>query len=766
MQMALEAQSCSILHFGVFEVDVRAGEVRKQGIRIKLQEQPFHVLSVLLRRPGEIVTREELRAQLWQSDTFVDFDNGLNTSINKLREALGDSADSPRFIETLPRRGYRFIAPVNGADGPARVATTGVSAAARTSSLKMAVAVLVLGAGIAGGLLWHSRKPLLTEKDTIVLGDFANSTGDPVFDDTLKQGLRVQLEQSPFLNILSDEKVGEELQLMGRAKDERLTKDLARDLCQRVGSKAFLAGSISSLGTHYVISLSALNCQNGDGLASEQVEAESREQVLKALDEPSTRMRKKLGESLPSIQKYDAPVEQATTPSLDALKAYTLGLKTWAASGAHKTIPLFQRAVELDPKFAMAYGRLAVAYSAAGDAHLSADNMRKAYELRGRLSERERLYLESHYYHVATGELEKAAQTYELWKQIYPRDRSPYDNLQNVYAYQGRQEEALAEGLEALRLQPNNVTSYEDVVVSYLCVNRPDKAQSALQQAEQRMLQSEALQFLRYQIAFLRNDVGEMEQLVAASASSQRAPFLEGEEGFREAQVGRLRRARPLWLRAVKSAQNHGPAEFATYYEVTAGLIEAYLGNSQQARADVAAGQKLTVNRLSEPLATLALAIANDASGAEKLSADLNKRWPLDSVVQRYWLPTIRAAVALDGQKAEEAIELLRTMGTYDMSVEATLAPVYLRGRAYLVEGNGNAAAAEFQKILDHPGLVGLGLKPVGALAHLGLARAYFLQGDKAKSRAAYKDFLELWKDADPDIPIFQQAKAEYAKLK
>jgi DNA-binding winged helix-turn-helix (wHTH) protein/tetratricopeptide (TPR) repeat protein len=482
--MALETRSPEILRFGAFEVNLRSGELRKQGVRIKLQEQPFQVLANLLQRPGDVVTREELRSAIWQSDTFVDFDNGLNTSINKLREALGDSADSPRFVETLPRRGYRFIAPMTGDRQEPPGAGTETAGAESTRRWKMIAVLVILAAGsVSGGvMLWSSRQSQkLTEKDTIVLADFANATGDPVFDDTLKQGLRVQLEQSPFLNILSDEKVAEELQLMGRTKDERLTKDLARDLCQRVGSKAILAGSISSLGTHYVIGLRALNCRSRDGLGSEQAEAEGREHVLKALGESATRMRKKRGESLPSIQKYDAPVEQATTPSLDALKSYTLGLRTWAASGAHKALPFFQRAVELDSKFAMAYGRLAVAFSAAGDAQLSADNMRKAYELRGRVSERERLYLESHNYHVATGELEKAAQAYELWKQIYPRDRSPYDNLQNVYSYQGRQEEALAEGLEALRLQPNNVTSYEDVIVSYLCVNRPDNAQAALQ---------------------------------------------------------------------------------------------------------------------------------------------------------------------------------------------------------------------------------------------------------------------------------------------
>ena len=762
MEMALKTRFPDVLRFGAFEVEVRAGELRKHGVRVKLQELPFRVLTILLQQSGELVSREELRSQLWPADTFVDFDNSLNTSINKLREALGDSAESPRYIETMPRRGYRFIAPVMGLDGKR---TTIISPTASASHWKIAVPVaVVVVALVTGGVYWGSlRTHLLTDKDAIVLADFTNTTGDAGFDDTLKQGLRVQLEQSPFLNILPDEKAGEELKLMGRQKDERLTQDLAREVCQREGSKAILVGSISKLGSRYVIGLNAFNCDTGDGLASDQVEADSRQHVLKMLGESITRIRKKLGESLVSIQKYDVQLEQATTTSLEALQAYSLGVRTWHTKGGPSAIPFFQRALELDPRFAMAYARLSVGYDLAGEVDLMTENMRKAYELRGKVSKRERLYLESHYYRSVTGDLEKAAQVYELWEQIYPRDPISHDNLQNIYAYQGRHEEALAEGLEALRLEPDNVAYYEDVVLSSLCLNRLDDAQVALQQAQQRKLQSELLQWLRYDFAFLRNDVGQMERLVAAAASSRGGPFLEGDQGIREAQLGRLREARALWQLVVKTIQNHGPAEFATFYQDTAALTEAYIGNPQRARADVAAGQKLTMNRFSEPWAAFALAVAGDVKGAEKLSAELNRRWPLDSIMQRYWLPTIRAALALDGKNADKAIELLRVMGPYEMSLEGNLDPVYLRGQAYLRLGNGRAAAAEFQKVIDHPGLVRYA--PVGALARLGLAHAYALEGDTAKSRTAYQDFLTLWKDADPDIPILLEAKAEYTNL-
>jgi len=457
------------------------------------------------------------------------------------------------------------------------------------------------------------------------------------------------------------------------------------------------------------------------------------------------------------------PLEEATTTSLEALKAYSLGVKARHVKGAPSSAPFFRRAVELDPQFAMAYGRLATAYDMAGEVDLKSENIRKAFSLRDRVSARERLYLETHYYHSLTGELEKAEQAYEMWRQAYPRDPTPYDNLQNVYAYQGKHEEALAEGRETLRLRPYSVASYEDVVSSSLYLNRLDEAQATLQQADQRKLQSEFLLWLRYLLAFLKNDVGERERLVAQGAG-QSWPCFQGDEGIRQARLGRVREARALWQRAMKTIQNHGPGEFATFYQDTAALTEAYFGDPQQARADVAAGQKLTVNRLSEPWAAFALAVAGDVKGAERLAGELNRRWPLDSVVQRYWLPMISAAIALDNHDAERAVESLGAMGTYEMSIEGHLDPVYLRGRAYLIQGKGHDAAAEFRKIIDHPGLVGY--RPVDALARLGLARAYALQGEMAKAHTAYQDFLTLWKDADPDIPILQQAKAEYAKLK
>jgi DNA-binding winged helix-turn-helix (wHTH) protein/tetratricopeptide (TPR) repeat protein len=747
--MTLRAPPLSILRFGVFEVDLRSGELRKQGQRIRLQEQPFRVLEVLLQRPGEVVTREELRSAIWSTDTFVDFDNGLNTSINKLREGLGDTAERSRFIETLPRRGYRFLAPVSSGDR---------KVAGRLSAWMIAVAAVLVAALVAGGLFWRWRHvQRLTEKDTIVLADFANETGDPVFDDTLKQGLHVQLEQSPFLNILSDQKVNEELQLMGRQKDEHLTLDLAREVCQRLGSKAVLAGSISRLGTHYAVGLNARNCHTGDSLGSDQVEADSQEHVLKALGESATKMRESLGESLKSIQRFDAPLEQVTTPSLEALRAYSLGMKTLDTKGKTAAIPFLRRAVELDPKFAMAYARLGTLYAGTGSPMLS-ENVRKAYELRERVTERERLYIEAHYYRDVTGEQDKAASVWEVMQQTYPREVEPYSNLAGFYGRLGNFEKALEEAHEALRLDPDDQDSYGTVGYFSMCLNRLDEAEAAFKQAEERHLESEGLLRERYSLAFLKGDEDGMAR-VAESAAADKG-FLLVLQGFTEAYYGRLRKARELLRRAVESAKQNGAVDTAASFQAVGGLTEAYLGDLQHARADVAL--PLAANRDAQTAAALALALAGDTEDAEKLAAVLNENFPLDTGVQRMWVPTIRAAVAQSHKNPAKAIELLRVMSPYELGAPRLL-PIYERGQAYLMLHDGSGAAAEFQKVIDHAGIVRE--FPVGALAHLGVARAYALQGDTAKSRAAYQDFLTLWKDADPELPILKQAKEEYAKL-
>src|ERR1700704_1962233 len=468
----MRSERAEILRFGVFEVDVRAGELRKQGARIKLQEQPFHVLTVLLQRPGEVVTREELRSQNWPVDTFVDFDNSLNTAINKLREALGDSADNPRFIETLQRRGYRFIAPVTGVDGSTRGTATGASVPWRPSSRKIVgtAAIAVLAAGIAGGLLWRARQARrLTEKDTIVLGDFANSTGDAVFDGTLREGLSVQLQQSPFLSLVSGEGIQQTLQMMGQPGNVRLTPQITREVCQRTNSTAALDGSIALIGTRYDLIVKAVNCVNGDLLASTEAQANDKSHVLDALNTTASEMRRKLGESLNTVQKYNPPLEQATTPSLEALQAFSLGVKATFA-GDVAALAFFRRAIQLDPNFAAAYDAMGNENQWIGTA-LAVENIRKAFELRTRVSEREKLIIEGDYYNVVTGDLMKARQSYTLGEQIYPGEVSFRNGLGVLYNALGQYEAGLREYQEAVRLAPSPI-SYRFLVYTYLLLNR------------------------------------------------------------------------------------------------------------------------------------------------------------------------------------------------------------------------------------------------------------------------------------------------------
>jgi tetratricopeptide (TPR) repeat protein len=634
----------------------------------------------------------------------------------------------------------------------------------------LATAAVIVVALLAGGLYWRSRKAnTLTEKDTIVLADFVNTTGDSVFDDTLKQGLAVQLEQSPFLALISDSKVNGTLKLMGRPAGDRLTPDVTREVCQRTGSKAMVIGSIAGLGSQYLIGLKAVDCNTGDLLGEAQEQAAGKETVPKALGNAAVSLRSKLGESLSSVQKYATPLEEATTPSLEALKAYSLAWKTHFAKGDTAALPFFKRGVELDPNFAMAYAGMAVAYTNLSEAGRAADNARKAYELREKVSERERFSIEASYYADVTGQLEKAAQVYELWQQTYPRDATPYNRLgTDISIPLGNWETALKEAREALRLQPNSEANYANLGLDYASLNRLDEAEAVYKQAEERKLEGEGLQENRYQLAFLKGDAAQMAQLAAAAMGKP-----GGEAWFLAAQAdtqawhGKLKNARELTRRAMDSAQHNDTQETAAYYQAAVALREAEAGNWAQARADAGAAVRLAPGRYVQAMAALGLARAGDTAAAEKLAAELDSVLPQDTLVQRYWLPTIRAAVALQRKDPNRAVEVLQAASMIELgqptNITVFLCPVYLRGEAYLMLHDGNAAAAEFQKFIDHRGVVVN--FPWGALARLGLARAYAMQGDPVKARTAYQDFLTLWKDADPDIPLLKQAKAEYANL-
>jgi tetratricopeptide (TPR) repeat protein len=634
----------------------------------------------------------------------------------------------------------------------------------------VASAVLLLVVLNAVWLFYHWRGArVLTNKDTIVLADFDNKTGDTVFDDTLKQGLSVQLEQSPFLDLLSERRVNETLRLMGHSLDDRLTPEVTREVCLRTGSTAMLTGSIAELGSQYVIGLKAMNCNTGDVLAEEQEQAAGKEAVLKALDAAAVSLRSKLGESLNSVEKYATPLEEATTPSLEALKAYSLGVKTDYAKGDTPALPFFQRAVELDPNFAMAYTWISSVYFDLNEIQWAAGNARMAYELREKVSERERFLIEAGYYFFATGELERVAQTDELWQQTYPRDATPYQWLGAISATLGNYEKALEEWRAAQRLEPNNGINYYLLSMAYMSRNRLDEAEAVFRQAEERKLEREELLQSRYYLAFLKGNTAQMAQLASAAMGKPGSEdLLLAMQADTEGWYGKLKNAYELTRRAMDSAQHNDAKETAAGYEAEAALRDVESGDREQARAEANAALKLAPNRDVQVMAALALARAGDTVAAEKLAAELDKTFPLDTLVQRYWLPAIRASVALEDKDPNRAVELLKVASTTELGeptadLTVFLCPVYVRGEAYLMLHDGKSATAEFQKFIDYRGV--LMNFPWGALARLGLARAYAMQGDTAKAKSAYQDFLTLWKDADPDVPILKQAKAEYAKL-
>ena len=641
----------------------------------------------------------------------------------------------------------------------------------RRKSWQLAAAmVVVAGLGI-GWFYWRSHKSsALTTKDTIVLGDFANSTNDRVFDGTLRQALAIQLEQSPFLNVLSDQKMSETLKLMDRSPNERLTEDMAREVCLRNNSTALLEGSIAPVGEHYLITLRAVNCQTGDTLASSEAEAENRNQVLKEVRKLANQLRGTLGESLASVKTFDQPLEEATTSSLEALQAFTRARRVMMTGGGADAIPDLQRALALDPNFPRARSALGETYSNLGQSSLAIENIKKAYESRDRVGQRERLTIDALYYIVVTGELDKAIQTYKEWSATYPGDYLPHLNAGDLYARLGRYDKAEEEAHESIRLAPGDI-DYSNLMSVYAAQGRLVEAAAAFEAARARHLDGLFLRGYMYYVAFLRNQDSVMQQQLAWAVGRPEVEdvmlFLQSDT---ESYHGRITRARSFSQRAVESATHASAMESAADWRAKEALREAEIGNSSRAREMASRALFLSSGRDVQVMTALALARAGDAAKAEKLAGRINQEFSADTLIQGYWLPAIRAAIELDHGNAQQAIATLE-----DAPFESGLAmssrflggpmyPVYLRGVAHLKANQGQQAAAEFQKMLDHPGIAGNFV--LAALAHLQLARAQAMMGDQAAARKSYQDFLTLWKDADPDVPILEQAKTEYAKLR
>jgi eukaryotic-like serine/threonine-protein kinase len=695
----------------------------------------------------------------------------LRADLKRLkRETSGRSIVQPAAIDDEEPAAAKKIS--SGSRKPASAGKVPLveppAQASKTWMIFATVILLLILAG--GGYFWHSRTSAkLTSKDTLVLADFTNSTGDPVFDETLKQALAVNLGQSPFLNIVSDDKLHQTLQMMGQPNVQHISDDLAREICQRAGAKATIDGAIASLGTQYVITLRAINCANGDALARRQGESSSKEKVLEALSDAASKLRNDLGESLSSVQKYDVPLAEATTTSLEALKAFSMGRLTSREKGSATAIPFYQHAVELDPNFAMAYTSLATSYYNMNQVDLGIAAIKKAFELRDRVTERERSHITTLYYDIATGEAEKATEGYKQWLQIYPRDATGRGNLADEYMIAGRYQDAVDSERVALSGDPN-VVDYINLIASNVALNKFDEAQAAIDEAANRKLDDPVVHENIYTLAFLRGDTARMDHEVALAAGKPGwEDFLLYQHSNTAAWRGRISDARALTHRAAESASRSDTKESAALYLADAALRDAAFGNRDQARDFAKESTKAAVSRDAQILVALSSSRAADLPRAQSIADDLNRRFPVNTVIQSVWLPTIHAQIELAHGNAAKAIDLLKPAVGYELGEGigslnmVCILPAYTRGEAFLAAKDGASAAPEFQKIIDHRGLVSNCW--TGSLAHLGLARSYSLQGDKTKARTAYQDFLAIWKDADPGVPILQQAKSEYAKL-
>lgn len=785
---------------GDLELDPRAYELRRSGRRLKLERIPMELLLLLVERRGELVTREEIIERIWGKDVFLDTDSGINAAIRKIRQVLKDDPEKPLFVQTITGKGYRFVAPlvevqapvVDHQEGSVQADAVGsvlvnsggqdlVGTTVRAKGAprgigkrwRVIVPTAVVGLALSvGGYLYFHRTPKLTDKDTIVLADFTNTTSDPVFDGTLRQGMAVQLEQSPFVSLISDERIHQVLRLMDKPADARLTPEIAREICERTGSAAVLEGSIASLGSQYVLGLRARDCRTGATLAEDQVQAARKEDVLNALGQVASRFRTWVGESLATVEKHNTPLAEATTPSLEALKAYSAAWKVLYSTGTAAAVPLFQQAIEIDPKFAMAYASLGRMYSDLGESDLSAESTSHAYRGRDRASDAEKFFITASYDMEVTGNLEKAQQTCELWIDTYPRAMIPHAFLSGIILPPfGNYERAIEEAKKAIALDPDFAIGYSILAYAYQYLDRLGEADTTLQQAVQRKLEITDLVVQQYDVAFLQGNHAGIERIKArAQGNPEAEDWIADHEAFVLAYSGHLQQARVMSQRAANLAQQTAQRERTAVFQTTVALWEGLFGDTPAASRSTMSALQITHDREVEYGAALTLALAAD-SRAQALVDDLEKRFPEDTSVKFSYVPTVRAVLALNHDEPSKAVELLQVAVPYELgaprsSMEAffgALYPIYVRGQAFLASGRGNEAAAEFQKIIDHRGIVVS--DPIGALAHLQLGRAYALSGDTVRAKSAYQDFLALWKDADTDIPIFKKAKAEYAKL-
>ncbi len=761
--------SKGLFQFDEYVLDAERLRLSRAGEVLPTHPKAAETLLVLLEHSGEVVSKEDLMNRLWP-DTFVEEAN-LKQNIYVLRRTLGDDKGEPRYIATVPKRGYRFVGEVRQLEEDS---TTTNGAAMQTAPVAVAPAskrqqrwwwaatALFAFAAIVAVLSFTRGKSVLTDKDTILLADWENKTGDAIFDGTLKQGLAVQLQQSPFLNLFPDAQARSTLRLMGRAADEKVTPDIGREICQRQGLKALIAGTIAPLGSHYAITLEAINSQSGAVFAREQIEADSKEQVLQSLSTATSQLRAKLGESLASIQEFDKPLQHVTTPSLEALKVYSTGVDNFRKGKLREAIPFLQRAIELDPDFASAYATLSFVYTNIGDVSRKVEAASKAFALKERASEYEKLLITDSYYSLALGDIDKTIELEELWKQSYPRDRGGPQNLAVSYWAIGQFEKAIVEAQEGLRREPRAGGLHSVHGQVLLPLNRYAEAKESYTEAIQLGFDAPSVRRALYRIAFVQGDVNAMQQQLAwwnGKTNEFRALKWEAEAA---AFLGQWKKSQALLQSALDAALRNGNKESAADTLADQALWSALFGQLLPTKA--AASRSVALDRSLETLLTCAhaLALMGDKTQTFALMEEWAKHYPQGSFRNQIWPPLIKAAVELQQGNAQKALELLEAPTRYEHA--AQFWPQYLRGQAYLQRKQGHEAAAEFQKILDHRGEAPMSV--LYPLAQLGLARAAALSGDMTKARASYDAFLTLWKNADADLPILLAAKKEFDNLR
>jgi DNA-binding winged helix-turn-helix (wHTH) protein/tetratricopeptide (TPR) repeat protein len=787
-----------VYEFGPFRMDPDKQVLLRDGQLIAVTPKTFETLLVLVRRGREVVTKEELLKEIWP-DSFVEEAN-LSQHIFKLRKALGDTVEGERYIVTLPGRGYRFAVPVRTITEGGEVLIAQMRSRAqivieeqapepvdsqpalpppshaelkwRKWLLLAGVAAAIVGLGAFLSLPRHQPIPL-NAKDSVLVADFTNLTGDPVFNNALRQGLEVQLQQSPYLNLISEVRIQHTLRLMGQPPETQVIGQIAREVCVRTGTAALLEGSIQNVGARYVLSLRSTNCRTGDVIDREQTEVASKEEVLEAITQMTRDFRKRVGESAATLQQHDVPLAEATTASIDALQAYSLGLQAVASKGEEASIPFFRRAVELDPKFAMAYAYMSYQYGSSGSTELATENIAKAYELAEHVSDNERFFISAYYYGRAVGNQEKARQICEQWAETYPRDPAPHSFLGGfIYPVLANFDKGMEEARKGMEMAPDQSIFYLELCAESWGAGRRKDSEEVLRLASQRKMETPKLLVFAYDLAFLTDDHDGMQKAVkAAQGNPDAMDWMADAQAFSLAHAGRLEEARVLSHQATELAKQQGDRERAAQFTIKSALWEAFFGNEPEAKQAVASALALANNRELEYAAAIVAGLAGDSKQAQALADRLETEFPEDTSVRFSYLPVIHSIVALNHNDPARAIDALQPAIPYELGAPrcsvviffGALYPILFRGEAYLAGHKGPEAAREFQKLLDHSGpMVG---DPVSVLAHLGLARSYVLSGDASNARNQYKEFLALWKDADPDLPVLHEAKAELASL-